>query len=83
MNNGYIVCYILRTKGYSGENIDTDHYEVFVDDGEDSSWRAKKRYNQLCNGGRKKEFNINQKVYSVNLCYIEQSTEATYLNIPR
>jgi len=80
--NGWIVCYIIRNNT-SIVPIVTDHYEVFVDDGEDSSWKAKKRYNQLCNGGGKKEFNINQEVYSVNLCYIEQSTEATYLNIPR
>ncbi len=54
--NGWIVCYILRIRDSQGKNIDTDHYEVFIDDGEDSTWRATKRFNVLCKGGKDKEF---------------------------
>lgn len=75
--NGFIVCYILRTKDEHNKEVDTDHYEVFIED--DYEKLSKERYDYLCNGG---EFTHKKvEIYSVNLCKIINSTEATYLNI--
>lgn len=80
--NGYIVAYALRDNSIENHFTDTDKYEVFIDDGTNSGKKANKRFQELCKGGKSKEFPELTEVYSVNLCKIIDSTEATYLNIP-
>lgn len=77
MRNGWIVAYVLRTKGSKGEDVDVDHYEVFIED--DAEKESLKRFDHLCNGGEFTKKKV--EVYSVNRCQIVNSTEATYLNI--